>query len=252
MAEINNISISNDIDRDFKKFLSVMDGKFGKLTNNSMQDLKEIHKSLYINRLIANDLFFNSNVDVRNLHKLNQHLLISGIVLTITGDDYTPYFLLRGSLESFIKGIVLNRDRDVKNSFSNNLEFFTKKEKECIFNLVKMTSTEGYIVKKTFNSFVRYGREELYGSLSDKIHIKKNINISSDIYLRSFFDTEFIDIAKVKNKFISVMEYETALSILNIKDLQRGTFSTEKVNFFRQNCKNSVINNLIKLEMKYI
>ena len=48
------------------------------------------------------------------------------------------------------------------------------------------------------------------------------------------------------------MEYETALSLLNISDLQNGIFSTEKVSFFRQNCKNAVINNLINLEMKYI
>ena len=79
--------------------------------------------------MIANDLFFNSDTNTRSLHTLNQHLLIGGIMLMITGDNYTPYFLLRGSLESFIKSILLNKDEKVKNSFSNNLEFFAKKEK---------------------------------------------------------------------------------------------------------------------------
>ena len=61
MTEINKISISNDIDKDFNNFLSIIVDKFGRLTSDSIQDLKEIHKSLYINRMIANDLFFNSD-----------------------------------------------------------------------------------------------------------------------------------------------------------------------------------------------
>lgn len=79
--------------------------------------------------MIANDLFFTSNTNTRSLHNLNQHLLIGGIMLMITGDNYTPYFLIRGSLESFIKSILLNKNENVKNKFSNNLEFFVKKEK---------------------------------------------------------------------------------------------------------------------------
>ncbi|WP_143440607.1 hypothetical protein [Lactobacillus crispatus] len=252
MTEINKISISNDIDKDFNNFLSIIVDKFGRLTSDSIQDLKEIHKSLYINRMIANDLFFNSDTNTRSLHNLNQHLLIGGIMLMITGDNYTPYFLLRGSLESFIKSILLNKDEKVKNSFSNNLEFFAKKEKENVLSLVGMNHTEVSIVKKTFNSFVDYGREELYGSLSDEIHIKEDINISSNIYLKSFFNTRSIDISKIKDKFVSTMEYETALSLLNIGDIKNGIFSIEKVSFFRQNCKNTVINNLINLEMKHI
>ena len=52
-----------------------------------IQDLKEIHQSLYINRMIANDLFFTSNTNPRSLHNLNQHLLIGGIMLMITRKD---------------------------------------------------------------------------------------------------------------------------------------------------------------------
>lgn len=252
MTEIDKISISNDIDKDFNNFLSIIVDKFGNLTNDTIQDLKEIHQSLYINRMIANDLFFTSNTNTRSLHNLNQHLLIGGIMLMITGDNYTPYFLIRGSLESFIKSILLNKNENVKNKFSNNLEFFVKKEKEHVLNSARMNHTEISVVKKIFNSFVDYGRKELYGSLSDEIHIKEDINILSSIYLKSFFNTGSIDIGKIKNKFVSTVEYETALSLLNISDLQNGIFSTEKVSFFRQNCKNAVINNLINLEMKYI
>lgn len=57
MTEIDKISISNDIDKDFNNFLSIIVDKFGNLTNDTIQDLKEIHQSLYINRMIANDLF---------------------------------------------------------------------------------------------------------------------------------------------------------------------------------------------------
>lgn len=252
MKEIDNISIQSDIDKDFKNFLSIITDKFGKLTSNSIQNLREIHKSLYINRMIANDLFFNSDLNVQNLHNLNQHLLIGGIMLMITGDNYTPSFLIRGSLESFIKSILFNKDENVKNSFSNNLEFFVKKEKEYVLNLVQMDHTEASIVKKAFNNFVNYGRKELYCSLSNEIHIREISSNSTSIYFKNFFNIQSVDIDKIKNKFVATMEYEAALSLLNVSDLQNGIFSYEKVNFFRQNCQNHVINNLINLEMKYI
>lgn len=66
----------------------------------------------------------------------------------ITGDNYTPYFLIRGSLESFIKSILLNKNENVKNKFSNNLEFFVKKEKEHVLNSARMNHTEISVVKK--------------------------------------------------------------------------------------------------------
>lgn len=41
MTEIDKISISNDIDKDFNNFLSIIVDKFGNLTNDTIQDLKK-------------------------------------------------------------------------------------------------------------------------------------------------------------------------------------------------------------------
>lgn len=251
MIELNNVSISSDISVDFENFKEIVENKVGKLSPDDISKLKQMHEVMYINRMLANDLVYDSAAQVKSLYNLNQHLLIAGIVLMIMGDKYTPYFLMRGSLEAFIKCMLANKKQKTKNSFSNNLEFYTSEASRTIQELIK-DRTNKSIVKKTFNKFTTYGRKTLYGDLSEKIHIVDDEPSTEVAYLSDFFSTHPLENEKMSQKYISVLEYESVLSILNISAVKKQIISTSKIDFFRSRCNNDKLKNLVNLIMKYI
>ena len=127
MKEIINDfnSIDRNIERDFKDFQGILEHKVFKVSDSHiLEDLKIIHKSLCISKMLSNDLFYNSEDTITPRLLLNQHLLISSIVLALFGDNYTSYFLLSASLENIMQCILLEDGIKPVNKFSNNLEKF--------------------------------------------------------------------------------------------------------------------------------
>lgn len=122
-------TLSDDINQDFRKVINVLNSSFLASKNETINELKKMHNVLYIYRSICNDLFINKKNDqkIKSLLALNQHLLICALIFVLKNDDYTAYFLLRGSLESSIKIVQYGYGSNPTNSFSNNLEQVTKK-----------------------------------------------------------------------------------------------------------------------------
>ena len=74
MNESNYIDIK--IEKDFQNFLEILNYKIYKISNPEIKNsIKEMHKSLYINKMLSNDLFYNSRDSIISKLELNQHLL---------------------------------------------------------------------------------------------------------------------------------------------------------------------------------
>lgn len=252
MNESNYIDIK--IEKDFQNFLEILNYKIYKISNPEIKNsIKEMHKSLYINKMLSNDLFYNSRDSIISKLELNQHLLLSSILLSLFGDNYTFFFLLRGSLENFMKCIISNTDLVSTNKFSNNLELVLKREKNQILERVVRTK-EKKLIKKIFNAFSSKGREELYGKYSDQIHIRTESTDFSVSHLSEFFDIENFDpnkFKKFKNNFILTVDYETMLVLLNISDLKKGKLAYKKIEYFRNYCKDDY-KKMLDVVMRYL
>ena len=216
MKEIINDfnSIDRNIERDFKDFQGILEHKVFKVSDSHiLEDLKIIHKSLCISKMLSNDLFYNSEDTITPRLLLNQHLLISSIVLALFGDNYTSYCLWRGSLENIMKGKILEDGIMPVNKFSNNLEKFMKIEKNKIFENINSIRPKKAI-RKRFNKFVSRGREDIYGNFSDLIHIRPDNLSSYASHLNEFFNYNNLNVADFdifKNYFLLTLDYESML-----------------------------------------
>lgn len=252
MTNLNFVDLK--IEKDFQDFQEILNQRVYNFPNERLKDsLKQMHKALYINKMLANELFYDSNDIITAKRDLNYHLLISCIVLSLFGDNYTSFFLLRGSLENVIKCILLDSKLNSKNRFSNNLEYFIKIAKEKVLKNVGSLAEQRKI-KKSFNNFCKQGRENLYGEFSNKIHIKNNGIGSSTTHLIEFFNSKNLNIEKfdiLKTDFIFTVDYESMLFLLNISELKKGKFSEEKVEYFRNYCKEDY-KEILNLIMKYL
>lgn len=229
-------TISEDIIKDLQKVLNILNSSFLEPGTKSIKELTKMHDILYIYRSICNDLFENkkNNQRIKSLLALNQHLLISALIFILKNDSYTAFFLLRGSLESSIKVIQYGYGYEPTNSFSNNLEQITKKIKDDLILNTKFLRQKR-IIKSQINKFTEYGRKKLYGSLSDKIHIREDINVIPSIYLNNFFKSTSQINQKLSSLFITTIEYETVFTMLNIQALKLNKISYSKIDYFRSN-----------------
>ena len=256
MKEIINDfnSIDRNIERDFKDFQGILEHKVFKVSDSHiLEDLKIIHKSLCISKMLSNDLFYNSEDTITPRLLLNQHLLISSIVLALFGDNYTSYFLLRGSLENIMKCILLEDGIKPVNKFSNNLEKFMKIEKNKIFENINSIRPKKAI-RKSFNKFVSRGREDIYGNFSDLIHIRTDNLSSYASHLNEFFNYNNLNVADFdifKNYFLLTLDYESMLYLLNTTALKEGKFSVEKIEYFRKYCEDDY-KEVLNLVIKYL
>ncbi|WP_019205481.1 hypothetical protein [Limosilactobacillus ingluviei] len=244
-------TLSDDINQDFRKVINVLNSSFLASKNETINELKKMHNVLYIYRSICNDLFINKKNDqkIKSLLALNQHLLICALIFVLKNDDYTAYFLLRGSLESSIKIVQYGYGSNPTNSFSNNLEQVTKKIKDDFIPSTISVQQKRFI-KSQINNFTQYGRKSLYGSLSDKIHIREDINVAPSIYLNNFFKTTSLMNQQLSSLFITTIEYETVFTMLNAEALKLNRISYSKIEYFRSEYTN--FEYLIKTVMKLL
>lgn len=229
-------TLSSDIENDFQKVLSILSTYFLEPNSQITSELKKMHNALYIYRSICNDLLIakNDKQTIQSLIALNQHLLISTLIFILKNDDYTVSFLLRGSLESSIKVVHYMYGLEPTDSFSNNLEIITKKIKDNLI-IDSMPLRKKRSIRTKINSFTTYGRANLYSSLSDKIHIRKDINTIPSIYLDKFFNRTSSINLKLSSLFINIVEYETVFTMLKIDDLKTNKISYPKIEYFRSN-----------------
>lgn len=244
-------TLSNDIKHDFQKVLNILSSSFFTPKAKSVTELKKMHNILYIYRSICNDLFINKkdNQQIISMFALNQHLLISALIFILKNDNYTAFFLLRGSLEASVKLVQYGYNYTPTNQFSNNLEQITKKIKDDLISNTKFLHQKK-LIKSQINKFTKYGREYLYGSLSNKIHIRESINVIPSIYLDNFFSPTLLTDQELSSLFVTTIEYETVFTLLNIGVLKSNKVSYSKIEYFRS--KYNDFEYLIKVVMRFL
>ncbi|QHJ74699.1 hypothetical protein [Lactobacillus phage JNU_P1] len=247
-------TLSGDIERDFKKVISIFKAQSSVqssvLETDIVNSLRQMHDILYVYRSICNDLLLDKHKDAQTLFALNYHLLITTLIFILKNDEYATFFLLRGSLEASIKATQHLNGCSSTNSFSNNLEQITKKLKNNLIIGNNINSKKRNDIKKSINKFTKYGREELYGSLSNKIHIREDINSVPSVYLNNFFGPISSIKQELSSLFAIIVEYETVFTMLNINALRLNKISNSKIEYFRSKYTN--FKYLINLVMKLL
>ena len=126
----------------------------------------------------------------------------------------------------------------------NTEQLYTRKEIENLLEKEKLIYQKYYYVYPSYRTTNVIFTDK---HLPDIDTISRNITFYPEDTVISTLENE-----KMSQKYISVLEYESVLSILNISAVKKQIISTSKIDFFRSRCNNDKLKNLVNLIMKYI
>lgn len=216
--EFNFSSLESDIRSDRVNIFKLLNqysniSSIEKFTN----EIASIHTALYLYRTISNDAFYvpsPNDKNAINLATLNMNLLINSLLSIIKGETYIANFLFRGSLETIVRAIMLKNGYTPEKRFATNLEQIIKKIKLDILSKQSFNLTTKRQIKSTLNQLSNTGVHQLYGKLSEYIHIRDlTIEKPSDTLKSILISTAEIDM-KTIDFFKSIIYFEISL-ILN-------------------------------------
>lgn len=237
-----NSPILDDIKHDLDDYKSTLLTHFQIKTPSGLHDsLRSVHMAISLLNGYGHDAFFNQPDISSELHALSIHLLNRAIISSFQGDYSLSRFALRGSLELTGKEMALLNSKVPRDKFSNNLEENISSFKKTIFSRADLRTqslknhnyplTHKKRVKASFKKIVDYGREELYGNLSEAVHFRVSINdsLATTLVEMSKSPATLSSVKSSLNLVLKVSTYE--LFVLQLNDI---TTIEKRISFPRQ------------------
>ncbi|MEQ6357743.1 hypothetical protein ABNX05_24355 [Lysinibacillus sp. M3] len=163
-------TVSMRVNDDFVKFQEILSNKLNisMLKDYHIQSLKNLHKYLYIYKEILNELPLLEEAKSLAFDSFNGSMEF--LICLIQGKYKLASMVIRGSMETYAKSLVLTTPVEPTTKFSNNIEISLKNMTENICNSESLNFRLCKELKKTVNSTYADVIKKEYWELSDIVH----------------------------------------------------------------------------------
>lgn len=229
----SEVNLAKSVHDDFQLYTGVLSDSFNiKPSHDTYATLSIVHESVFLLNNFCHNAFYLQDEALNNYQTVSIHLLNRAVVCSLQGDTELSSFALRGSLEAAGSQSALLNTKPPLPKFSNNLEANVSEFKQEILTRADLrTNTlnkhnypliKKRTLKNSFNNFTAFGRETLYGNLSEIIHVRApQSNQLSSTLIDIANQISFADASASSLNLISETAiYELMMLQLNIKILE--------------------------------